>query len=278
MKKEYLERIKKENGWFYDDDFKANLIITDDCDSLLSAILLMDKYPNRFQIGYFYDFRDGLYRKLGIDDSFPVVGIDLSHPTIHCISNHVVMLNKDDYYNKNDINLNIMDRITPFNYFQKYNLNTLLLIYSLLGLKPKTKLEAATLLLPDSAFLGFYSSFENDNIANKKYLVDVLELPEVYEAQQELTKEKFLLGQKSLNIKSKLWVTDKGIEPVQNVDIKGICNLLGINYDPSVLEGFFTLIEKHNTFTGRTWYKYNKDDLFSFAVTRKNEVKYSKKV
>lgn len=279
MNREYLDRIKKENGWIFDEEFKANLICSDDFDSLLSCLLLISEYPDRFEIGYFYDFREGLYKKEGIDESLPMIGVDLSHPAIRCISNHVTRIDDEDHYNTNDINLNNIDGITSRNYFHKYNLNSLLLCFSLLKRKVKNNRQAATLLLPDSAFLGHYSNFENDNNANKKWLVDVLELSQVYEIQKELTKDKFEAGQRALNIKSKLWVTENGIEPMQNVDIKGICDILDIKFDPSEeLLGFFSLIERHNTYTGATWQKYSKEDYFSFVVSRKNIVKYSKKV
>jgi hypothetical protein len=195
------------------------------------------------------------------------------------IGNHVVKVNGDDEINPNEINLNyVLNDVTCSNYFNKYNLNTLLLVYSLLGLKPQNRKEAATLLLPDSAFLGYYSGYENDNEANRKYLLDVLEQEEVYKIQSELTKAQFQRGQEVLNIKSKLWVTDSGIETMQDVDLQGLCDILNIKFDPSDLEGFFSLIEKHGTFTGTTWQKYDKSDMFSFVVTRKSLIKYSKKV
>lgn len=278
MNKEYVERIKETNGWIFHKEYKANLICTDDIDSLLSCLLLMQFRPS-MRIGYYYDFREGLYVRDDLDESLPMVGIDLSNPSMKCISNHVTKILNDDAENPNEINMNyILKNISIENYHSKYNLNTLILLYSLLGLKPKTDAEKAILLLPDSSFMAAYApDHYKDKYIQKKYLCEVLDLPELWEFEQGKDIDYFTNLQDILNTKSKLWVTDIGIEPFNDVDIGLICKYLNINYDPEMLQGLFYLQEKHESYTGSVYGNYDKDNYFSFAVTSKSKVKYSMK-
>lgn len=282
MNKDYLDRIiKRENPWFFEENSKMSIVISDDCDSLFSFILLKNFRP-QWQIGYFYDFRQGLFERLDIDKSLPLVGIDLSHPgNMRCISNHVCRIRPNDRVNPNDINLSNIDGISVKNYHSKYNLNTFLLCASLLDFPLKEKNQTVLSLLFDSAFLAHYSKIEyQDWKIQRKYLVDILELPEVYEVQKDIKKHQFQECQEILGIKSKLWCTDYGIEPVDNVDIGLICRNLGLEYDPNWLKGMFGMIKKSKAYQGSTYtdWDYDKDDpnLWSFAVVSKSKVKYSR--
>ncbi|HHV25982.1 MAG TPA: hypothetical protein GXX63_02160 [Tissierellia bacterium] len=278
MRRDYLERIKKENGWIFDKDFKANLICTDDADSVLSCFMLLHYYPERFEIGYFYDFRDGLYMKLGINEDLPMVGVDLSHPTIKCISNHLTKMFPPDTVNKNDINLNIIDNNDARNYFAKYNLNTFLLVSSLCGHEFDNDIGKVIALLPDSAYKPRFQPIQyQDRDVQEKYLY-ILGYGNMLDVLDKYGRDKFIRAQNALNIYSKVWVTDTGIEFVENVDLEVICKYIGINYNPSILEGLFYLTEKHRSSTGKIDKMYDKEDYFSFAITRQNQVKYSYRV
>lgn len=280
MRKDYLDRIKKDSNlnWIFDKNFKANLICTDDADSVLSCLMLTHYYPDRFEIGYFYDFRDGLYMKIGIDESLPMVGVDLSHPTMKCISNHLTRMFPTDIVNPQDINMNILDNNDARNYHAKYNLNTLLLVSSLCGHKFGNDIGKVVALLPDSAFKPrFQPSYYQDRGIQEKYL-KIFGYDDMLEFQDKYGIDRFYKGQSALNLQSKVWVTDTDIEFKEDVDLEVICKYLEINYDPSDLEGLFYLVEKHQSFVGATNQKYNKGNMFSFAITRKGQVKYSMKV
>lgn len=278
MQREYLEKIKESNGWIFDKNFKANLICTDDADSVFSCLMLMHYYPERFEIGFFYDFNSGLYQKIGIDESLPIVGVDLSHPSMRCISNHLTQLRDSDSVNPNDINLNIIDSINARNYHSKYNLNTLLLVASLCNHEFKDKISMLVALLPDSAFMArFQPEHYKDRRIQEKYL-KILGYEDMLEIQDRAGRERFYMAQKALNIKSKAWVTENGIEFKKSVDIGLICDYLGIDYDSSDLEGLFYLVEEHRSYVGSSRREYNKSNMFSFVVTRKHEVKYSMRI
>lgn len=279
MIQEYKDKIMEMgNSWIFDKDYKANLLISDDLDSLMSALLLMKYRPN-IGIGYFFNYKEGLYEKMGIDETLPTIGIDISLCNgKKCISNHVTKIDDDDFINPEDINLSNIDGVSAGNYHYKYNLNNLLLVYSLLDLQPQSDIEKIITLLPDSAFIPYYqpSGYLDPHI-QEKYLCDIMDLKSVYEIQEKMTKEKFIEAQDALNIKSKIYVDENGINFVDNVDLSVICKYLNLEYDPSLLEGFFYLAEKYEGYTDTTAKKYDKNKIYSFAVTSRNRVKYSKK-
>lgn len=277
MKKEYLDRIKRDNEWFFSDE-KMSLVVTDDADSILSALMLLHYYPNKFEIGYFYDFRDGLYIKMGIDENLEKFGIDLSHPSMKCVSNHLTKKFSDDEVNINDINMNILDDNDARDYFNKYNLNTLLLVSSLCNHKFNTDVGRVVSLLPDSSYKPYFQppSYADKGV-QEKYL-RILGYPDLLDTLAKFRRDRFEAGQDVLNIRSKIWVTADGIEFMDDVDLDLICKYLEIDYDPADLEGLFYLVEKHESSTETLYVKHDKSSMYSFAITRRDVVKYSYKV
>lgn len=268
MNATYIEKIKKDNSWIFDENFKANLICTDDADSVLSCIMLMHYYPKRFEIGYFYDFRDGLYMKLGIDEDLPMVGVYLSHHTIKCISNHLTKMFPPDTVNPNDINLNILDDNDARNYFTKYNLNTLLLVSSICGHVFDNDVGKVIALLPDSAYKPRFQPIQyQDRGVQEKYL-DILGYSNMLELQDKHGRNKFIKAQNVLTMHSKVWVTENGIEFMEDVYLEVICKYIGINYNPFDLERLLYLTEEHRSSTGKIDKMYDKEDYFSFSITR----------
>lgn len=282
MEKEYLDRIKIENPWFFDVNSEMNLIITDDIDSIMSSLLLMQYRPN-WHINYYYGFDEGLYHELGCDQSIDKIGVDLSATTMKCISNHVTALREDDYINPNDINLNyVNNHVGLRNYHSKYNLNTFCLVYSLLNLHPKSKRESAMLLMPDSAFQAHYANPNyKDSFVQRKYLNEIMELPELYKLMENNDISKFYRFQEQLRIKSKFYVSDEGIRSVENIDLEYLCDVFEINNDLlKELEGLFVLKQRVKSYIDLSFKKYEKSnsEFVSFAVTSKNYVNFSKKV
>ncbi|MEY8417077.1 hypothetical protein AAK964_12305 [Tissierella praeacuta] len=284
MNSTYLERIKSDkNGWFWDliskKDKKYYLIISDDMDSLLSAILLMSQ-NNNIEIGGFVDYREGFYIKKGLEGKLTkdnIICVDMSpcEEGIKAISNHVTKRFEDDPVNSQDINLSNMDGISPKNYFHKYNLNTYILITSLLGLKPASNKASALMLMLDSAYLPYYANKAyQDSFTQKKYLCDVLDLEEVWQVQEKITKTQFVNAKNSLGLDSKIYVDDEGIKTVKNIDLEGICEMLEIDYKPEKLQGFFyltkivTSITRHINFNS-----IDKNNIIGMAVTRRDTQK-----
>ena len=291
MNIKYYNEIKKTNSWFWDRDKKYYLVAGTDMDNLLSCLLMLEHRPN-WEIGFFYDYNDGIYKNLDVPEdvninSDNVIFVDCSVPQdrIKCISNHMVKIKETDQVNKNDINLNILDNIhmsnSRYDYHNKYNLNTLILIYSLLGLKPKSIAESAILLLPDSAFLGYFANKNyKDYWVLKRYLLEVLELPELFDVLEQVGDlQRFRNGQDALNINTQVWVTDTEIITADDVDLEYLCETLGIDVDIlDKLKGMYGLIEEHRSYRGSAYTEYDKSDMWSFAVISKDRVVYSKKV
>lgn len=275
MQKEYLEKIKENCSWFWDTT-KKYLIISDDMDSLLTALLILTYRPN-WEIGGFVDYREGFYIKKGLEGKLTkdnIICIDMSvcEEGIKSISNHVTMRYKDDTVNSQDINLSNIDGISTYNYFEKYNLNTFILTYSLLRLKPSSDKASAIMLMLDSAYLPFYANKGyQDYYVQKKYLCDVLDLEEVWQVQSKIEKGQFSLGKNNLGLDSKVYACDEGIKTVKPVFLEEICNILEIDYSPQKLEGFFYLKELVVSMTRQISFDgVDRDNIIGMAVTRRD--------
>ncbi|MSU01386.1 hypothetical protein [Tissierella pigra] len=280
MNREYLEKIKRDYPWIWDKENEYYLIISDDMDSLLSAICLMSHRDN-IKIGGFLDYREGFYIKKGLEGKLTkdnIICIDMSpcEDGIKSISNHVTRRFEGEEVNSQDINLSNMDGISPKNYFHKYNLNTFILIYSLLGLKPSSEKASALMLMLDSAYLPFYASKSyQDSFTQKHYLCDVLDLEEVWQVQEKITKTEFINAKASLGLSTKIYVDDEGVKTADDkVDLEGICEILEIDYKPEQLHGFFYLTKLVNTITRHINVRViNRENILGLAVTRRDTQK-----
>lgn len=281
MIQQYKDKIKKMgNSWIFDKNFECNCILSDDMDSLLS-FLLIEKYRKLWHLGYFFSYSDGLYEKFGIDKSLPTVGIDISlcQGQGRCLSNHVVKTSDNDFINKEDINLNNIDGVNAGNFFYKYNLNTLLLVYSLLNVEPMSDMGKIITLLVDSAYLPYYQPPDYmDSYIQEKYLCNIMGLQGVYDIQAKMSKEKFINAQDAINIKSKLYASDSGLKFVDDVDLKMICKYLNLNYNPALFQGFYFLKKRYKGFTDTVVNarKYDKNKFFCFSITGRNKCKFCK--
>ena len=278
MKKEYLNKIKEQYNWFFDNE-ERYLILGDDLDSLLSCLLMM-QYNSKLKIGYFYDYQKGLYANMNTDLSKDKIGSDISLVKGKCISNHMSVLNNSDRVNTEDLNMNIINNTTAQNYFYKYNLNTFLLVASLYEHEFKSDKARALSLLPDSSFLGYYYNSQLQKV-QKRYL-EILGYEDVYKLQEKHPITDFYKAQSTLNTKVKLYINQYGeIVTSGNINLKYICKELGIEFDPSQLnsEGFFYLKEEHRGFrVDKNNIKLPKDDMYAFTCINRNEVKFMKKV
>ena len=285
MDKKYLERIKNENGWFFDLDKKYYLAVTDDLDSLLSALVIL-KYRPTWEIGFFVSFREGIYRRLDLpkdisiyDDN--VIGVDWSVPKFgfKCISNHLTQI-RDENINTSDINLNIIDGVnmseSRFDYHKKYNLSTFLLCCSLLGHKFTTDEGRVTSLLPDSAFLGYYANKNYQDYEIQKKYLDVLGFTDIWEVQSKLSLNEFRKYQSDSGIATKVTVSDEGITTVRDIVLYKLLEVLDIDvYLLDKLKGFYGLEIRTASNRNSVFKPIKKQDCWSFAVTSKDYYVYS---
>ncbi len=283
----YENEIKRDNSWFWDKNFKANLICTDDLDSLLSVLLILQYRPN-WKISGFFDYRTGLYQKLDEDIELTqenTVWVDCSSikQGDKCISNHLTSIS-GEVHNTADINLNTIDENNrDKHYFSKYNLSTFLLLVSLFEHEIDNKVGQVLSLCPDSAYKAYYQPSQYaDSEVQRQYLVNKLQLKDIYDIQSKITKNKFKQIIRQQNLNSKVYVNEFGIRTVDDVDLEMILKYLNITTDLSVLDGMFGMIEESscanksvNVFRGRD---LQDSKITSYAITSNNNVSYSYKI
>lgn len=281
MNEEYLKVLKSNEcySFMFDEDLKVSMVMTDDLDSILSCLLLKMHKPN-WSIDYFYGFNEGMYIRQGTDITREKVGIDLSYPNkrMKSISNHCTRVNERDEHNKYDLNLNHIEGIYLKNYFSKFNLSSFMLIASLLGFKFNTRKAKCTCLLADSSYKAYYQPAQyKDHGVQKRFLCDILGYAEVWKNQSTLTKADFEKGQTVLHTRDKIYIDNDGKLKVGNMKLEKICEMLEITYDESLFDEDFILIQKHRSMTNNIGL-YNKENMYSFAITSKSKVKYSRPV
>lgn len=269
MNKKYLDKMPK----WVNDNTNYHLCLTSDMDSLWSCALL--RQEKDWKINYYYNFNK-IYR---IDKSETgAVGVDLDLVNGKCFGNHVVSVKKNGIYNHNSVNLNVIDKINgQESYFQKYCGSTVLMLYSLYGVPlPATELGKMILLAIDGTFLGFYSRYENNNKVNKRYLIDVLEFPEMYKILERHKKSDFerIIHAYGLN----KWINMHSGKLATDIDLQAVSREVGIEIALPTDE--FQLLKKYNYRTAvlpdNTIDSHAKDGrIFSLAVTGRYKVQYS---
>lgn len=196
MKAEYKEKLPQ----WYMDTKKYDLILSDDIDSLASCMILSQ--VKDWNIEYFYTFNGMSKTRSATKEP---VGIDIALYKGKCFDNHVTMLHKDDYFNPESINLNVMDKINRNCYFDKFCGSTLITVWSLFGLPlPKSEVGKMILLSIDSTYKGYY--YNRFRKRNRHYLCDVLGFDELYEAEEKHKEWEFTKVLSTYNLKSKIGV------------------------------------------------------------------------
>lgn len=266
---------EKFPAWVNDTKY-YDLIMSNDLDSLFSCELL--KVVKGWKPNYF----NSNFSSMGLTEDAngdEVIGVDLSLCHGRTFDNHVVMMNSNDDYNYQSANFNIIDKISRENYFSKYCGSTLLIIWSLYNIPlPVTEEAKMILLCIDSTFKGFYSPYPLPREANKKYLVDYMEFPELYECLQRHKQYEFgnLISKYNLagKIKPKNGIlqTNIDLEPLR--EVFDLPFLLPKNrfYKKEEYESNVMSLPKNN-------YRWVKDDIseemYSVALTKRDYINYS---
>ena len=203
MKTYFRDKLKQGNEWI-DGTGNYGLILTDDIDSLLSCAILKHVKGWNIEQGYIMNGnkRDGEPKPATYVDYYgetvnaakhEQIGVDLALVNGKCFDNHVSIFSAQDHINAQSVNLNRTENVTRENYWQKYNLSTVLLLWSLYDL-PKEGLSDELMMLLiaiDASFAGFYSQGRFGDI-HKHYLVDILDLPEFYECEKRHKRDEFI--------------------------------------------------------------------------------------
>ena len=287
LKDELKQRIPQ---WYKDTENKYGLILTDDIDSLLGCAILKAKM--NWDIEQVMLFNAKKNSEISVDwhgvadnATHEAIGVDFARVNGKCFDNHVTLFNSDDTYNNEAINLNHICGINRNIYGQKYNSSTALLLWSLYDL-PKENLpdELMMLLLTiDSTYYSFFHNNKQFQKQNRRWLVQKLDLPQFYECQTRHKQYEFKEIAKKYGVKEKIYVKDHYLHT--DIDIDGINDLL--LWDTDVWLELST-----NKFYTKDFYKditvdiKNNpqsisdicDDPYCYALTRKNQIKYSTRI
>jgi len=258
----WIDNMKKD---------KHVLSLSDDLDSLLGCSLLRNYFG--LEINQFYDFNK-IYEIIPTNKE--VIGVDQAIQHGKTFDNHVVAFNYDDYINNESANINAILRINRENYTDKYCMSTALLIYSLYNIPLPSTLEGKRVLLAiDSGYLGFYSDFFKDTYLS---YIRQMELDPLIEVLERSTINDFEEVKRKYHLKSKITINENGILKT-DIDLSSLESLFLL--DLSLPEQPFTLVKtlnkprKGQVNPNKKYSVKNIKNLYSFALTKKNQYKYT---
>lgn len=268
MHKDYIQDFPK---WWEDINY-YDLVLSNDLDSLWSCTLL-EKIKG-WKINYFYNFNN-IYRTK--DTTSKAIGVDIDLAKGRCFSNHVTMMVEEDIYNKSAINFNIVDRTNRNNYYEKYCGSTVLMLYSLYNFPlPDTDLGKMILLAVDSTYLGYYLPYKECREANKYYICHAMGFEELYELLGRYNVDDFEQVIDKYKLKENIYMKDNKLQT--NLLLNELSEVLGLPFFMPKNDFLNYRQLEYRTAklpnTDFTLAKINKQ-IFSLAITRKNEVKYT---
>lgn len=296
MKELYREKLLKGNEWIDSTD-EYGLILTDDLDSLLSCAIL--KYVKGWNIEQAYIFKANkpivkskdaqLYDYLGTikDATHESIGVDLALTAGKCFDNHLTQFSYGEKINPESINLNRVQNIYRQNYSKKYNLSTVLLLWSLYDLLKEGLSDELMMLLIaiDGSYEGFYTDARWVGI-HEFWIRDVLDLPEFLECERRHTYREFKAIREKYNIhKGDGKITLSHGLLVTDIDLEALNDTLGWEtdiqvelledkfYKKAVFKDHIAKIEGYPS-SVRTIC----DNPFSYALTGKWAVNYSERI
>lgn len=154
---------------------KEDCIIHSDIDGLLSMAFLQN-YANMKQIVGIYDLdafymSEFKYLTTKYFKNLCAIDLDVSYLGIRNIGHHMTCVNSsNNSLNINEfVNFNKNTNSIVDNYNQKFPLNTIILLYSIFNIQPKTDEEIALIVYADSVFEN-YNSYKNNVVKWLKFL------------------------------------------------------------------------------------------------------------
>ena len=269
MIKEYRDKFPSwcnSNKIFY-------MCLTDDLDSLFSCILL-NKIKN-YEVTHFYSFNTLYQNEAYTKGKYKLIGVDMGlvKNKYRAWDNHVIYAD-----NCNNANVNTIEGISTYTYTSKYAGSTLLEIISFYDYDISNLSEEAKMILLCIDSTYFMYNFNKPNC--KKWLVDVLELEELYQLLETHTREEFDALQSKYKLKKKIFVNQEG-ELKTSIDLESLSELFNL---PFLLpQNTFKPICTYTEDTVETWqyYRYKEKlekqnkKIFSQAMTKRGFLKLS---
>jgi hypothetical protein len=246
---------------------KFNLCMSDDMDSFFSCSLLYKLFG--YDIKYYYDFKS-IYTAPHIHK--PTVCVDIAVEKGMTWDNHVVNISPSDIANPLSANINAINGINRDTYYKKYAGSTLLQIISYYNIPIPKNTEARLILLAiDSSFMGHYS--KNFKDIHRRHMEQL----ELYELIDELDRQTSM--QAYYDVRNKYRLNDK-IRVNENGKLETTINLAALqglfDVDLKLPEESFTKSFEFANYGRHTVSQdMEKPPVYSFALTSKNEFKYT---
>lgn len=289
MKEIYREKLLAGNNWI-DSTEKYGLVLTDDLDSLLGCAIL--KYVKDWDIEQIFLFKANKAKNMDYlgatqNATHEAIGVDFAMVDGKCFDNHLTALSYNDLGNPESVNLNRVCGIHRGNYFRKYNLSTVLLLWSLYDL-PKENLSDELMMLLiaiDGSYEGFYTDAKYVGI-HERWIRDILDLPEFLECERRHTEQDFKNIRKKYNIhKGHGKITSKGGILSTDIAIDEINELLAWDTDIQLdlpTERFYRKAVFQDNMVkiqgSPSSIKAICENPFCYALTNKYTVNYSERV
>ena len=283
MKANYRDLLLKGNEWIDGSD-EYGLILTDDIDSLLSCSILKQKKNWNVEQILLFKACSQNFDAYGetLNATHEAIGGDLELTNGKCFDNHLTRFSPNgDKDNPQSINLNRIEGISRYRYKDKYNLSTVLLLWSLYDL-PKEKLSDELMMLLiaiDGSFDGFYTQEQYIPI-HEHWIRDVLELPEFLKCERRHTRADFEAIQDKYKLKEKIKIKKSNL--YTDIDIEAINELLAWETDIQIelpSDKFYqkAVVRDNGSYISRDLSSIKKicENPFCSALTKKNYVCYS---
>jgi len=247
------------------------LSLSDDLDSLLGCSLLRHYFG--LEINQFYNFSN-IYEIKSTNKE--IIGVDQAIQHGKTFDNHVVAFHYEDYINPESTNINAVLKINRENYTDKYCMSTALLIYSLFNIPLPSTLEGKRVLLAiDSGYLGFYSDFFKDTYLS---YIRQMELDPLIEVLERSTINDFEEVKRKYNLKSKITINENGILET-DIDLSSLEGLflldLSLPKQPFIMIKTLNKPRKGQVLQNKKYRVSKAKSIYSFALTRKSEYKYT---
>lgn len=158
-----IDKLKKKIEWIYNLE-NESVIIHSDIDGILSMAFLqhhagLKEIVGLYDLDTFY-FKSEEYLKVSNFKKIIGIDLDISFFDIRHIGHHINCLMAGE----NSLNINeefgMVDNIID-NYYMKYPLNTIILLYSLFEIEPTTDEEIALIVYADSVFTNYINYKKN---------------------------------------------------------------------------------------------------------------------
>lgn len=248
---------------------KYNLCMSDDLDSFLTCKFLYSMFG--YEIKHFYDFQS-IYSIQ--HEKKPTISVDIAVEQGMTWDNHVIKISSNDAVNPQSANINAINGIGRDNYYNKYAGSTLLQVLSYYDVPmPKSREALLILLAIDSSYMGYYSN--NFKAIHRRYMeqLELYELIQVLDAT--IDQRAFYEVKRKYGLNDKIRVNENG-KLQTNINLAAMQGLFDIDLNLPE-ENFIKTYE----FTDSGRYPATsgmlKPDVYSFALTSKNEFKYTKR-